>query len=246
MKSFEWDSQTARSRSSTVENSVMLDEPDEDVLRVLDEYKSLIQRIAKSAYTSSPTIEYTDLCQVGELAAINAIRLYDPTRGSKFSSYVSRAIRIGIYNEAARFLGVFTVDHRVTELAAKVIRFTEQGKTDEEIAEQMSQTTSRNFDVEHVRDLRLAYSRRQAYSINEEVSEDPYGEPAYPVEEILKSVTKNEVDEIVLRDKLLGSKTVDEVATLAGVSVRTVSRIEIQLRERIECAIKKVVDEESA
>lgn len=224
----------------------MFNEIDDNILQVLEEYRPLIQKIAKSAYHSSPTIDYTDLCQVGELATINAVRCYDPTRGSQFSSYVSRAIRISIYNEAARFLGVFTVDHRVTELAAKVMRLTERGKTDVEIVEYLNKKIkSRNFDLDHVRDLRLAYSRRQTYIISDDICESNSDDTTSSVEEILSSVIVDEVDEIVLRQKLLGNKTSEQTAELAGVSVRVVTRLEGQLRERIESAIKKAVYEDN-
>src|SRR5690606_23814772 len=117
----------------------MIDD-EQDTEEILNTYAPLVRRIAKSACYSSAAIDLTDLCQVGEIAVLRAIKAYDPSSGTNIRSFVAKIVRQDIYNEAARFLGVFTVDHRVTSLAAKVNQLSLAGHTDDHIAEVLNRS----------------------------------------------------------------------------------------------------------
>jgi DNA-directed RNA polymerase specialized sigma subunit len=45
---------------------------------VLEQYAPIVKSIAKNAFSSSAAIDYADLCQIGALAVLKAIKKYDP------------------------------------------------------------------------------------------------------------------------------------------------------------------------
>lgn len=201
---------------------------------VLDEYRDIVISIARSAVRSSPTIDVSDLCQVGELAVLRAVRTYNPAYGTKITSYVRRLVKQAVYNEAARFLGVFTVDHKTTEVAARVHRMAESGKTDTEIAIALSQHFSRDYDTDHVRDLRLAYSRRNLKPVSNDVCGE---EDIQSIQELLSNIPKSNDEEFILQNHILGHMVADDVAQALDISRGHMYRLEKQLTERIEEAI---------
>ena len=201
---------------------------------LLDEYRDTVEKIARSAIRSSPAIDVSDLCQVGELAVLRAARSYDPSCGTKMTSFVRSVVKQAIYNEAARFLGVFTVDHKTTEVAAKVNKMAESGKTDEEIAAHLNKRFARDYDIGHVKDLRLAYSRRHI----KPVSHDEYcTEDVRSIVDLLKDIPRNENEEFVLRHRILGNMHAESAADALDISRGSVYRIEKRLTQRIEEAI---------
>ena len=213
-----------------------------DVNEILDEYAPLVRRIARSACHSSATIDLADLCQVGEIAVLRAIKAYDPSSGTNIRSFVSKVVRQDIYNEAARFLGVFTVDHRVTGFAAKVSKLAAKGNTDQQIANILNQTSNRVFDADHVRDLRIAYTRRQQATVNEDETLDREYADECTIKDILESVVQNDLDRFILSMRILGSEPADEVARKLSISRRRVYLIETELKHRIRQAIEGVTE----
>ena len=79
----------------------------------MKDYLPLIHNIARSTHRSSAVIDNDDLVQIGMIAVDRAIKTHDSSRGANIKSFVTRLVRNDIYNEAARFLNVLTVDHRV-------------------------------------------------------------------------------------------------------------------------------------
>jgi RNA polymerase sigma factor (sigma-70 family) len=202
---------------------------------LLNAYRSMVEGIARSTVRSSAAIDVTDLCQVGELAVLRAVRTYDPSCGTKITNFIRRIVKQAIYNEAARFLGVFTVDHKTTEIAAKVNKLCNEGKTDEEIVIILNKSFIRNFNVDHVRDLRLAYSRRYIKSV---CNDERTIEDVRSFEDLLSEVPKNENEIFILQNRILGNMRADSVAGALGISRGTVYRIEQKLTKRIEEAIQ--------
>jgi RNA polymerase sigma factor (sigma-70 family) len=197
----------------------------------ISDYKPIIQRIARSTCYSSAAIDYNDLCQVGEIAAFRAIKLYDPSYGSNIKSFVTCAIRREIYHEAAKFLGVFTVDRRVTALAAKVQRLSDKGHSDEEIAKTVGKT------VHHVRDLRRVYGKRAVACVT---SCDVLYDEDFTLQglrDILLKISDNQTDHIILVNRILGNASVKDVARSLNLSMARVYVLENQLKEKIRQAI---------
>lgn len=214
----------------------------EDIEAILNEYAPLVRKIARSACYSSAAIDIVDLCQVGEIAVLRAIKSYDPSSGTTARSFVSKLVRQDIYNEAARFLGVFTVDRRVTNLAAKVNRLAAKGYEDAEIAAILNKNNTRVFDASHVRDLRIAYSRRQQVAANEDEILDGEHTDERTIHDLLESVIQNDNERAVLKLRILGSHSVGTVARKLSLSRRHVYQIEADLKSRIKKAIEGVTE----
>lgn len=213
---------------------MMVEHTEEEIVQILDDYRPIVRRIAHSAITSSAAVDVADFYQVGEIAVLQAVRAYDPSCGTNIRSYVSRSVRRAIFNEAARFLGVLTVDRRVTETAAKAARLFQQGHCDKEIARRLNQDLSRHFDEDHVRDLRIAYSRRHIQVEDEDRAE----EAVVSIEDFLSGIPTNENERYVLKHKILGRDTADNIAAHLSISRSLVYEIEAALTAKIEEAIR--------
>lgn len=213
---------------------MMVEYSEQDIVQILDDYRPIVRRIAHSAITSSAAVDVSDFYQIGEIAVLQAVRSYDPTCGTNIRSYISRAVRRAVFNEAARFLGVLTVDRRVTEMAAKAARFFEQGHSDQEIARRLNQDGSRNIDENHVRDLRIAYSRRHIQPQEEGVCD----EITPSIVDLLSGIPTNENERYVLMNKILGRQSADDIALHLSISRSLVYEIEATLTTRIEEAIE--------
>lgn len=211
---------------------------EEELLRTLNEYRGFVRKIAFTAITSSSTLDVEDLCQVGELAVLRGIRTYDPTCGRNIKSYICSCIRQDIYNEAARFLGIFTVDHKVTEAGARITKLYTEGKTYSEITDILNKRyPGSNWTEERVFDTKLAYSRRSSVSIEHEpeVSEEAH------LREFLLSLVYNDTEKFILFNRILGNYSVEATAVDLQKSIRDIYAIESALKQRIVFAIKNIV-----
>lgn len=215
----------------------MNDIPEMDVIEILNEYSSIVKNIARSAYYSSSTLDLNDLKQVGEIAVLQAIKSYDPSCGTTIKSFVYKVVRNEIFREAARFLGVFTVDHRVTSLAASANNMHLQGQSDEEIATMLNKGGSRNFDADHVKDLRIAYNRRHSSAIQNDDLEDLSVEES-TIDSLLKNVINNESDRTILNSRILGNDTAIDTASQMNITVKRLYEMENDLKNRIRGAIE--------
>lgn len=198
--------------------------------KLLEEYIPLIKHIAKNTCCSSSSLDIDDLCQVGKMALLNAVRVYDPSYSTNIKSFILKSVRRAIYNEAARFLGIFTVDHRTTALAAKVNKHSHKGKTDAEIAAIMK------IDVSHVQDLRLSYRQNQSESIDELYAAN---EMTTGFMDIINLVIKDDLDKIILDNRILDKKSVKELSKQFNISTKNIYEREACLRIRI----KRIIEE---
>lgn len=217
---------------------MMVDTPDDAIVKILDQYHPLVRHIAKRACHSSATLDVQDLCQVGDMAVLRAVEAYDPSSGSSIKSFISSAVRNAIFNEAARFLGVMTVDFRTTNQASYAIKLAEKGKTDAEIAEALTEKYGRKFDAQHARDLRITYSRRSYTTIQEDLAIEDI-ENDMSIKDLLDSVVKDNVDRAILDKRILGSVAVAEVAYELNISKKAVYEREASLKTRIKRAIEE-------
>lgn len=208
----------------------------EDINEILDEYAPLVRKIARSACYSSAAIDVADLCQVGEIAVLSAIKAYDPSCGTTIKSFVAKVVRQEVYREAARFLGVFTVDFRVTSLAAKVCKLADKGHDDQEIARILKETNKRNIDADHVRDLRIAYNRRQNVILEDDTPDDRIEEQN--IKDLLDSVVRNPIERVILDRHILGRSSVAEIASYVGLNNSQVYALASNLKDRIKSAIE--------
>lgn len=227
----------------TLELQTMVNDLDDaQVVELLNQYGPIVRRIAMSACYSSATIDLQDLYQIGEIAVLQAIKSYDPTCGTTIKSFVSRIVRNKIFHEAARFLGVFTVDHRVTGLAAKVNKLHAKGHSDEEIADILSEVGDRNFDSDHVRDLRIAYSRRQHIVAEDDDTAEGYITKESTIQDLLDGVVQNDIERAILDRRILGDASIKEVSISLGVSQKQLYELENNFKERIKKAIEGITE----
>lgn len=220
---------------------MMVDVPDAEALELLNEYGPVVKKIARSACYSSASIDFADLCQVGDIAVLNAVKNYDPTQGTSIRSYVAKLVRQDIFSEAAKFLGVFTVDHRVTKLAAKVNRLHLKNKTDKEIADIISQSSHRNFDAEHVKDLRITYERRQHADLQPDDSFDEGDAEESTIRRLLEEVVKTDAEAVILEHRFMGDASANDVSAMLKINTRQLYVLENNLKSRIRMAIKGVI-----
>lgn len=222
------------SRSWTGEQDVM---SDDIVLSILDQYHPLVRYIAKCAYHSSATLDIEDLYQVGDMAVLRAVKSYDPSLGSNIKSFVSDSVRNAVFKEAARFLGALTVDARTTNQASYVVKLHEKGKSDKEIADILTEKYNRKFDIDHVRDLRITYSRRQYVSIEDNITTEN-DVTINMIDDLLESVIKDNIDRIILAKRILGTSSVKQVAEYLKTTSKIIYEREADLKNRIKRAIE--------
>lgn len=213
---------------------------DDEIEEILEEYKDIVARTARSAYYSSASIDLSDLCQIGNLAVLTAVKTYDPSAGSTIKSYVSKIVRREIFNEAGRFLGVFTVDSRLTSLAALAHDLTAKGLSDVEIAKNLSAKSGRNIDVDHVRDLRVAYVRRYHSDVSDEILNEDIVEES-SIQEILDSVISNDLEQNILDNRIMGDIPASVVAVNLNITKKKVYEIEGVLRAKLRHAIEEAI-----
>lgn len=220
-------------------DNMMVDASDEMLSQILDQYHSLVKHIANTACYSSASIDINDLYQVGDMAVLRAVKAYDPSSGKSIKSFVANSIRNAIFNEAAKFLGVFTVDIRTTNQASHACKMHENGKTDDEIADTLTKRHGRTFDVDHVKALRISYSRRQYSTIENSQVIDNSIETDYAIQDIFASIVKDDVDKQILEQRLLGSASIEDVAKTLDMSKKSVYERESLLKHRIKRAIEE-------
>lgn len=216
---------------------MMVDVPDDAVAQVLDQYHPLVRYIAKRACHSSSALDINDLYQVGDMAVLRAVKAYDPSSGRSIKSFVANSIRNAIFNEAARFLGVLTVDFRTTNQASFAAKMHEKGKSDQEIAKALTEKYGRNFDVDHARDLRITYSRRQYTQVQEDITIEGI-ENDVSIKDLLDSVVKDNEDRVILDRRILGGCSVEQIAAILHISKKAVSKKEVCLKMRIKRALE--------
>ncbi len=212
---------------------------DIDVVSILDDYRGLVRYVANLAYCSSSALGVEDLIQVGELAVLSAIKSYNPSYGVNIRGFVARIVRQEVFAEAARFLGVFTVDNRTTNLGSRVSKMFASGKNYDEIATTLSSETGRNLDSDHVRDLRLAYERRSGQDVSESVDipqDDVFN--CLHIENILYSVVESDVDRVLIEKRILSKTPMQEVCKILNLGPNAAYEAERRLRYKIEKAIE--------
>lgn len=207
----------------------------QETQEVLNTYRPIIRGIARSTYRSSASIGLEDLYQVGEIAAFRALKAYDPSCGSNIKSFVICSIRREIYHEAAKFLGIFTIDHRVTSLAAKVNKLLIKGHSLESIA------ISLNKSIDHIHDLHLIYKQNNHSSL---MNDNLYADTDFDetiINGMLGGLIFNRIEKTILFDHILGPKSIKDIAEKHKISIACVYSTKIIIKDRIYKAMEKFV-----
>lgn len=202
---------------------------------VIAKWRPLINRCANTAAISSSVIDTDDLVSVGEMAAVRALRTYNSAAGAKLSSYVYTLVKQAIYNEAARFLGVFTVSHYISGLASSVCRMHDSGLTDKEIASKLTSSRGRTISAALVKSMRIAFKNRNAspYIDRGIIDESPR------VAVILQEVLHLKKDREIFLSRVIAGESVSSIAARMGISESLVRSTENYVSILVENKIKQ-------
>lgn len=203
----------------------------QDISEIIKEYEPIIRKIAQSTCYSSRAIDINDLLQVGKIAVLRAIRSYNPSYGANIKSFITCSVRREIYSEAAKFLGVFTVDKRVTAQASKINRLSKDGLSDSEISVLLKKTE------DQVRDLRLSYERRGSISVTDYNVLDKEQLYTEEIHELLLKLNINQEERFIIFSRILGRIPVKHVAEYLKISPSRVYELEKNIKEHVVNAI---------
>lgn len=193
--------------------------------QLLEEYKPLVEKIAKITYTSSSVIGIDDLIQIGKMAVINAVRTFDPSCGPNLKSYINLLVRQAIFKEAGTFCGVFTLPQKVLSKASRINRLYNDGVSLEKIQD-LTETP-----IDNIKDLLILYRHITTKGIHDALNKAYESSP--DVMKFLQNLSLTKIEESILWDKILGDKDVDYIAKESGLTIRHVYEIENNLKSRI-------------
>lgn len=217
---------------------------DTDALcRLVNENTGLVRSVALRF--SNRGVDYEDLCQIGHIGMIKAIRNFDQSRGCAFSTY---AVPL-IIGEIKRFLrddGEIKISRELKRRAAIIISKREKYVIEEGYEPKISTLAELcGMTVEEVAEGLAAAS--PTVSINEQINE------GYSIEDTLGSDSTPEINEkIALKQAIerlpdpereiillryFKQLTQSEVGRVLGMTQVTVSRREQKALERLRAAL---------
>lgn len=187
-------------------------------------FDKIIKHIAKSAYRSSNVLDLEDLYQIGYLAVERALKTYNSALGD-MSNYVTKIIKQDIYKESAKFIGVFTVDHRTTHLAAKVNDLYNKNYSIEKIASLLK------IKEKLVERLLCLYKHNISIEYNNLTCED------VDYDSFISYLKENIVsyeEKMFLKNRILGNMSIKEIAEILDIELYKAYQIESILKEYVK------------
>jgi RNA polymerase sigma-B factor len=216
--------------------------------KVVEHYLYLAEILSKK-YTGRG-IDYDDLYQISSMALLFAVERFDPSRGFAFTSFATPTI-IGEIKKYFRDKSwAVKVPRRVKELSLQLGAAREKlhalnGKapTVQELADYME------CSEEDILEAMESGQTFRAYSLNQDAdreSEDgiaPFdrymsvnekGYENFENADLIRNVMAglSERERAIFDDRVIGTKTQQEVASEYGVSQMTISRLEAEIREK--------------
>ena len=239
--------------------------------QIVDRYLHLVQSVARRFSGMGESME--DLIQEGSIGLLNAVDLFDPDRGVKFSTYACHLITSQIQHYLRDRGRLIRQPAWVQELNTKVTRATEQlaqelgrDPTPAEVAERLS------ISVESVTNVLAARSLNRVMSLNapadgsndtdlsliekEKVSSSKLAALQLPVEDriVLDEAVRGlkELEQKVVRLFFFGDLNQTEIARKLGISVnyssyllrRAISKIKATLDEQRTQEAAALLDQE--
>jgi RNA polymerase sigma-B factor len=224
------------------------DRSDETRNLIVEHYLYLAEILSKK-YTGRG-IDYDDLYQVASVALVLSVERFDPSKGYAFTSFATPTIIGEIKRYFRDKSWAVKVPRRVKDLSLRLVAAreslqSENGKppTVQELAEYLESSE------EEILEAMESGQTYHAYSLNQEADSDREDGPALyerrlSVEEagyesfenadLIKNVIAGLTDRerAIFNDRVLGTKTQQEVAKEYGVSQMTISRLEAEIREK--------------
>jgi len=240
--------------------------------QIVSRYLNLVQSVARRFSGMGESTE--DLIQEGAIGLLNAVDLFDPDRGVKFSTYACHLITSQIQHYLRDRGRLIRQPAWVQELNTKVTRVTEQlsqelgrDPTPAEVAERL------NISVESVVNVLAARSLNRVMSLNapaegandtelsliekEKVSTTKLAALQLPVEDriVLDEAIRGlkELEQKVVRLFFFGDLNQTEIARKLGISVnyssyllrRAIAKIKATLEEQRTQEVAVMVEQET-
>jgi RNA polymerase sigma-B factor len=220
---------------------------DETRNEIVENYLYLAEILSKK-YTGRG-IDYDDLYQVASMALLLAVERFDPSKGFAFPSFATPTI-IGEIKKYFRDKSwAVKVPRRIKDLslrlnAAKETLHAAKGRapTIPELAEHMDCSEEDVLEAMESSQTFRAYSLNQEMSgdgedtttLDQYMSVDEKGYESFENADLIRSVMEKltEKERAIFDDRVLGTKTQQEVAAEYGVSQMTISRLESEIREK--------------
>lgn len=221
--------------------------------KLVEQYLYLVEILARKYYGRG--IEYDDLYQVGSIALMLAVERFDPDLGFDFTSFATPTI-IGEIKRYFRDKGwALTIPRRVKDLSIHLDKtreelFRQHGRqptipeiaerldvTEEEILEALEQRNSYNtLSLDQALDENASDGDHVKSTVEKFTGIDEAGFSDFENVDFVKKVMKKltERERTIFRDRVLGSRTQAELADEMGISQMTVSRLEIDIREKFK------------
>jgi RNA polymerase sigma-B factor len=221
--------------------------------KIVEQYLFLVEILAHKYQGKG--VEYDDLYQVGAIALMLAVERFEPSRGFEFTSFATPTI-IGEIKRYFRDKGwALSLPRRIKDLSLRldetreeIFNLTGKAPTIPEIAEKLGVTDEDILEALENRNSYHTYSLNQA--LDENMSDADYVvssvekftgideagfsdiENAEFVQNVMKKLSKRE--QTILRDRVLGAKSQQELADEMGVSQMTISRLETDIRAKFK------------
>jgi RNA polymerase sigma-B factor len=221
--------------------------------QLVEQYLYLVEILARKY--KGRGVEYDDLYQVGSIALMLAVERFDPERGFEFTSFATPTI-IGEIKRYFRDKGwAISIPRRIKELSLHLDETREElfnktgkqptipqiaeklGVTDEEILEALENRNSyHTYSLNQALDESSGEGEHVASSMEKYTGIDERGFEEFENAEFIKKVMKNlsEREQKIFKNRVLGSKTQQELANEMGVSQMTISRLETDIREKFK------------
>jgi RNA polymerase sigma-B factor len=217
--------------------------------KIVEHYLYLAEILSKK-YTGRG-IDYDDLYQVAATALILAVERFDPSKGFAFSSFATPTVIGEIKRYFRDKSWALKVPRRIKELSLQLSAAREklQAETGKPPTVPALAAYLQCSEEEVLEALETGQTYR-AYSLNQEVgggegdehvtSFDHYmsveetGYESFENEDLIKSVMRklSGKEREIFKERMLGTKTQQEVAEEFGVSQMTISRLESEIREK--------------
>jgi RNA polymerase sigma-B factor len=221
--------------------------------QLVEQYLYLVEILARK-YNGKGS-EYDDLYQVGAIALMLAVERFDPSRGFEFTSFATPTI-IGEIKRYFRDKGwALSIPRRIKELSLHLDETREElynltghqptipqiadklGVTEEEVLEALENRNSyHTYSLNQALDEGAGEGEHAVSSMEKFTGIDEKGFEEFENAEFVKNVMKklSEREKTIFRDRVLGTKTQQELADEMGVSQMTVSRLETDIREKFK------------
>lgn len=208
----------------------------------------MVKRIAQQLfYHLPPGLQIEDLIQSGLLGLLEAVRLYDPSKGASFETYASIRIRGHILDEVRRYDWLPRSVHRQTRMISEATKKIEHESGREAKAEEVA--AALNIDLETYYMMKKQGVACQMQSFEEEGSAENYLEVGFSsilpphiqfnqnelmkrLEEALRRLPERE--RLVLSLYYYQDVNLKEIGEMIGVSESRVCQIHSQATQRLK------------